>query len=85
MERYERAQRLAQVQAYGEERLAAAGRSPVDIPGLVEAALADPDPDAVAQARLIVASLRGRHPVAPRSGEPHPVAAAFTERLDDEP
>jgi hypothetical protein len=84
MERYERAQQLAQLQAYGEERLAATGRTAADIPQLVEAALADPDPDAVAQAKLIVTSLRGRYAVAPRSGEPHPVVAAFTELLDAE-
>jgi hypothetical protein len=84
MERYEQAQQLVQLQAYGEERLAAGGRTTADIPALVEAALTDPDPDAIAQAKLIVAALRGRHPVAPRSGEIHPVAAAFTELLDSE-
>jgi hypothetical protein len=84
MERYERAQQLAQLQAYGEERLAAAGWKPLDLPALVEAALADPDPDAVAQAKLIVAGLRGRHPVVPRTGELHPVAEAFTALLHDE-
>jgi hypothetical protein len=84
MERYERAQRLTELQAYGEERLAAAGWEPLDLPRLVEAALADPDPDAVAQAKLIVAGLRGRYPVDPRSGDAHPVAEAFEALVDDE-
>ncbi|MEW6476167.1 MAG: hypothetical protein AB1679_28240 [Actinomycetota bacterium] len=84
MERYERAQQLTQLQAYGEERLVAAGWKRLDVPSLVEAALADPDPEAVAQAKLIVAGLRGRHRVQPRSGEGHPVAAAFAALLDDE-
>jgi hypothetical protein len=84
MERYERAQQLAVLQAYGEERLAAAGWRPLDLPALVDAALADPDPDAVAQAKLIVAGLRGRLPVDARTGELHPVAEAFTALLHDE-
>jgi hypothetical protein len=79
MERYELAQRLVELQAYGEERLAGTGRTTADIPGLVAKALADPDPDAVAQAKLIVAGLRGRAPVSARSDTAHPAAAAFTE------
>jgi hypothetical protein len=84
MERYERAQRLTELQAYGEERLAAAGWSPLDLPQLVEAALVDPDPDAVAQAKLIVAGLRGRRPVDPRAGDLHPVAEAFKSLVENE-
>lgn len=83
MERYELAQRLVEVQAYGEERLAGAGRSEADIPELVAEALADPHPDAVAQAKLVVAGLRGRFPVAAREGDHHPVAEIFRE-LDAE-
>jgi hypothetical protein len=79
MERYELTQRLVELQAYGEERLAAAEQSSSDIPALVARALADPDPDAVAQAKLIVAGLRGRRPVPTRDGAPHPVAATFAE------
>lgn len=79
MERYELAQRLVEIQAYGEERLAAAGRTMADIPNLVAKALADPDPAAVAQAKLIVAGLRGRGRIPPRDETPHPAAAAFTE------
>jgi hypothetical protein len=79
MERYELAQRLVELQAYGEERLAMSGRTMADIPGLVAKALADPDPDAVAEAKLIVAGLRGRAPVPARDDQAHPAAAAFTE------
>jgi hypothetical protein len=57
MERYELAQRLVELQAYGEERLAAAGATADDIPALVERALTDPDPAAVSQAKLIVAGI----------------------------
>lgn len=79
MERYELTQRLVELQAYGEERLAAAGKTSPDIPELVAKALADPDPDAIAQAKLIVAGLRGRAPVPARDGTAHPAAAAFVE------
>ena len=84
MERYELAQRLVELQAYGEERLAAAGRVASDIPELVARALADPDPNAVAEAKLIVAGLRRRAPIPPRDDTPHPAAAAFTELADDD-
>jgi hypothetical protein len=79
MERYELAQRLVELQAYGEERLAGTGRTAADIPGLVAKALADPDPNAVAEAKLIVAGLRGRAPIPARGDTPHPAATAFTE------
>jgi hypothetical protein len=79
MERYELAQRLVELQAYGEERLASAGRTTADIPGLVAKALADPDPNAVAEAKLIVAGLRRRAPIPARGEAAHPAAAAFIE------
>jgi hypothetical protein len=79
MERYELAQRLVELQAYGEERLAGAGRTTADIPALVAKALADPDPNAVAEAKLIVAGLRGRAPIPARGDTAHPAAAVFTE------
>lgn len=60
MERYERAQRMARVQAYGAERLASTRRSLEDIPEIVAAALANPAPEAVAQAKLIVADIVNR-------------------------
>lgn len=60
MERYERAQRLAQLQAYGAERLAESGYSVEDIPGLVATALANPTPEGIAQADLIVAEISRR-------------------------
>ncbi len=81
MERYELAQRLVEVQAYGEERLAGSGRTSSDIPALVARALADPDPNAVAQAKLIVAGLRDRPSVPARDGKAHPAAAVFGELL----
>ena len=81
------AQRLVELQAYGEERLAAAGKASADIPELVAKALADADPDAIAQAKLIVAGLRSRAPVPARIGESHPAATAFAQlaaaSLDD--
>lgn len=83
MERYESAIRLAQVQAYGSTRLAAAELQEQDLPRLVEAALADPDPEAIAQAKLLVASLRGERAELVRTGEPHPTAEAFAALLDD--
>jgi hypothetical protein len=79
MERYELAQRLVELQAYGEERLVGTGPATADIPALVARALADPDPTAVAEAKLIVAGLRGRAPIAARNDTAHPAAAAFTE------
>src|SRR2546423_950085 len=79
MERYELTQRLVELQAYGEEQLAAAGKASADIPELVAKALADADPDAIAQAKLIVAGLRSRAPVPARLGESHPAATAFAQ------
>ena len=84
MERYELAQRLIELQAYGEERLATTGRTTADIPGLVARALADPDPDAVAEAKLIVAGLRDRAPIPARGDAAHPAAAVFTELAADD-
>jgi len=79
MERYELAQRLVELQAYGEERLASAEGTTADIASLVAKALADPDPSAVAEAKLIVAGLRGRAPIPARGDTPHPAATAFSE------
>jgi hypothetical protein len=82
MERCEQAQRLANLQAYGEERLAASGYQIADIPELVAKVLANPDPEAVAQAKLIIAGLRGRRRFEQNDrGELHPTAAAFAESL----
>lgn len=61
MERYERAQRLARLQAYGAEHLASSGRRLADITEIVAAALANPAPEAVAQVKLIVADIVNRH------------------------
>jgi hypothetical protein len=82
METYELAERLIEVQIYGEERLAASGIDPADIPDLVERTLADPHPDAVAKAKLIVAGLHRRPTPVRRAGEQqHPTAARFAELL----
>ena len=54
------AQRVAEIQAYGEQRLADAGSTITDIPAIVDRVLADPDPVALAEARLLVASIRNR-------------------------
>jgi hypothetical protein len=79
MERYELTQRLVELQAYGEERLATARKTSAEIPELVAKALADPHPDAIAQAKLILAGLQGRPRVPVRDGVAHPAATAFVE------
>lgn len=73
MEKIEFAEQLSRLQTYGEHRLVEAGISYDDIPRLVAEALANPDPAAVAQAKLIVASLRQPHR-ARNDGPRHPVA-----------
>jgi len=60
MERYERSQHLMRLQAYGASRLTAAGKRVEDIPDIVAEALANPSPEAVAQAKLIVADIMSR-------------------------
>lgn len=60
MERYEQSQRLMRLQAYGASRLAATGKSVEDVHDIVAKALADPSPEAVAQAKLIVADIMSR-------------------------
>jgi hypothetical protein len=60
MENLDIAQRLGRVQAYGEERLGAVGSREEDIPELVAAVLENPDPQAIARAKSIVAGLRER-------------------------
>lgn len=70
MEQLELVQGLGRSQAYGAQRLADAGRTIEEIPEIVEKALASPDPDAVAQAKLVVADLTKRY-LAP---QPEPLA-----------
>lgn len=83
MDRYEAALKLVQVQAYGSTRLALVRMEVTDIPELVERALADPNPDAVAQAKLILAGIHtDGHPVV-RTGEPGSAAAVFAEMVKD--
>lgn len=81
MERLESASRLVQLQAYGEERLTTSGHKLADIPEVVGKVLANPHPAAVAQAKLIVASLRDEFAVAPRSQEHHPAADLYADLL----
>ena len=59
-ERYERIQRLARLQAYGAETLADSGHTVEGIPDLVAKALANPTPEGIAQADLIVAEISRR-------------------------
>jgi hypothetical protein len=66
MEQLELAQELARTQAYGAQRLAEARYAIEDIPDIVARALAEPDPDAIAQAKLIVADLARRSRVVRR-------------------
>ncbi|MHB8296441.1 MAG: hypothetical protein ACYDH5_17875 [Acidimicrobiales bacterium] len=65
MEQFDLVQGIGRTQAYGAQRLAEAGRSIDDIEDIVEKALADADPEAIVQAKLIVADLSRRYP-APR-------------------
>jgi hypothetical protein len=82
MERLDIAQRLGRLQAYGEERLAAADYREEDIPKLVGTVLENPDPEAIARAKLIVAGLRER-PRLRRDDEPLGEAAlAFSEAAE---
>ncbi len=60
MERYERAHRLARIQAYGAERLAESGYTIEDFPDLVAKAVADPSYEATARADLVVAEISRR-------------------------
>jgi len=60
MERYERVQRLAQIQAYGAERLAESGYTIEDFPDLVAKAVANPSHEATTRADLIVAEISRR-------------------------
>jgi len=56
MERVEAVETLVEIQAYGQSQADLLGIHDEDIPALVEAALANPDPRAIAEARLICAS-----------------------------
>ena len=60
MERYERTQRLAEIQAYGAERLAESGYQIEDFPDLLAATLANPSHEATTRADLIVAEISRR-------------------------
>lgn len=62
MEQLELVRELGRSQAYGAQQLADAGHTIEDIPGIVEKALASLDPEAIAQAKLIVADLSRRYP-----------------------
>ena len=70
MEQLELVQELGRSQAYGAQRLADCRRTVDEIPEIVQRALADPDPEAVAQAKLVVADLSRRYaaPNASKSG-----------------
>lgn len=70
MEQLELVQELGRSQAYGAQRLADCGRTADEIPEIVQKALADPDPEAAAQAKLVVADLSRRYaaPNASKSG-----------------
>ncbi len=67
MEQLELAQELGRTQAYGAQRLAEAGRTIEDISEIVEKALADPDPEALVQAKIIVADHSRRFPAPKRA------------------
>ncbi len=81
MEKLELARRLGRTQAYGEQRLVAMDLTVADIPDLVARALADPDPDAVAKAKLIVSGTQRRRRAKGADGERHPVAQVAQELL----
>ena len=66
MEQLELAQELGRTQAYGAQRLAEAGRTVEDVAEIVEKALVNPDPEALVQAKIIVADLSRRFPAPKR-------------------
>lgn len=51
---------LNQTRDYGADRLDEEGLSAEDLPRIVDEALSDPDPAALAKAKLVVASMAGR-------------------------
>jgi hypothetical protein len=85
MEQLELAQELARTQAYGAQRLAEAGYTVEDIPDIVARALAEPDPEAIAQAKLIVADLSRRYRLerASPAEDDSELRAALTSALAD--
>ncbi len=84
MEQLELANQLARVQAYGAARLSESGLTHSDIPELVARAIADPDPQALAEAKLIIAALPAKLRNVDQSGPLNPVAAAFLQLADSE-
>lgn len=60
MEKLDLAQRLERVQAYGEGKLVERGLTSADIPAIIDKAIANGSPEAIAQAKLIVADISRR-------------------------
>lgn len=87
MEQFELVQEIGRTQAYGAQRLAEAGRRPEDIAEIVERALVSPDPEAVAQAKIIVADLSRRYPAGqstPTESDYEELRAAMSAALDED-
>jgi hypothetical protein len=85
MEEFELVQAIGHLQAFGAQRLAEAGYTIEDIPDIVDKALADPDPEAIAQAKLIVAGMTRTwpSPVCTPSPNAEQRRAAFYEALEE--
>ncbi|MHB8319992.1 MAG: hypothetical protein ACYDEP_12320 [Acidimicrobiales bacterium] len=85
MEELELVQEIGRLQAFGAQRLAEAGYTIEDIPEIVDKALADPDPEALAQAKLIVAGMTRTwpSPICVASPDDERRRVAFYEALDE--
>ena len=84
MEQLELANQVARVQAYGAARLSESRLTHAEIPDLVARAIANPDPQALAEAKLIIAALPARSRSLDQGDSLNPVAEAFLELADRE-
>lgn len=76
MERIEAVEALVEIQAYGQAQAEQLGLSDAGVLTLVEAALANPDPQAAAVARLICSGRKIVHPAARSSSNARELSEA---------
>ncbi|MFA5773802.1 MAG: hypothetical protein WC864_00300 [Ilumatobacteraceae bacterium] len=84
MEQLELVNQLVRVQAYGATRLSESRLTLADIPDLVARAIADPDPKALAEAKLIIGALPASSRSVDHGSSLSPVAEVFLELADRE-
>lgn len=84
MEQLALANELARVQACGAARLSESRLTPAEIPELVARAIADPNPQALAEAKLIIAALPARSRSLDHGDSLGPVAKEFLELANRE-